>query len=459
MASPPASSASATASTRRELAPASRRITGAISGTGALSNLTVSYSSSGGSIALRLLCRPETRTRRSLYPVDRGTDCAIPGRQVFWSEVCAVRPAWCICAVMDRLRRWRSCGPGGRAGARHAGVTALILFAAAVTLALLVAVLSHQAWPPVVVAILVGIPALYLAWLAVPGVRSPEPAAAGKPAHGRLATMWNPVELGVHKAIGGGPMPPYVWRPHDEPLRAVLDPAVAASRLVVIRGGSSTGKTRAAYEAVAARLADWQLDYPRDIAALKERLDAGIPARTVLWLDELRQYADADEGPAVLGRLADLLGGEGHLVITTMWPEHWTTYTAAARAGPGPATRPGWPDGCWPGCPNSPAATPPRSIRPAAGSSTSLPVHPRRPGCRGPHHDPVLAARPRRPLRRAGRAGHPVPSRCPRPAASLPGPAVIPMAKRSSPRRWTLPGWATPARCLPRCCWRPRSGT
>ena len=50
--------------------------------------------------------------------------------------------------------------------------------------------------------------------------------------------------------IGGGPMPTYIRRPHDDLLRAVLDPAVPASRLVVVRGGSSTGKTRAAYEAV-----------------------------------------------------------------------------------------------------------------------------------------------------------------------------------------------------------------
>ena len=83
---------------------------------------------------------------------------------------------------------------------------------------------------------------------------------------------------------------------------------------MVVRSGSSTGKTRAAYEAVAARLADWQLDYPLNVAALKERLNAGIPARTVLWLGELRQYADADGGPAVLGRLADLLQGEGRLL-------------------------------------------------------------------------------------------------------------------------------------------------
>ena len=140
----------------------------------------------------------------------------------------------------------------------------------------------------------------------------------------------------MHQVIGGGPMPAYISRPHDEPLRAVLDPAVPASRLVVVRGGSSTGKTRAAYEAVAARLAGWQLDYPLDPGALAARLDAGIPVRTVLWLGELRRRR-LHGGPAVLGRLADLLKGEGHLLITTVWPEQWAAYAAAARSGPGTA--------------------------------------------------------------------------------------------------------------------------
>jgi hypothetical protein len=122
-------------------------------------------------------------------------------------------------------------------------------------------------------------------------------------------------------------------RSYDGVGEAVLDPAVPASRLVVVRGGSSTGKTRAAYEAVAARLADWQLDYPLDPGALAARLEAPIPASTVLWLGELRQYADVGGGATVLDRLARLLDGEGHLVITTMWPEQWAAYTAAAQTG------------------------------------------------------------------------------------------------------------------------------
>ncbi len=256
-------------------------------------------------------------------------------------------------------------------------MTALALLAVTAALAVLLAVRYHLTGATVVVAILGTVPtlaALYLAWAALPGAISPpETGAMKKPAYGRLAGRWDPVELGVHQVIGGGPMPAYVRRPHDELLRAVLDPAVEASRLVVVRGGSSTGKTRAAYEAVATRLADWQLDYPLDPGALAARLEAGIPARTVLWLGELRQYADAGGGPEVLARLADLLQGEGHLVITTMWPEHWETYITAARAGRGAADPAGTAGRLLERLPVLPGARDPARIDPARGGVVDVP--------------------------------------------------------------------------------------
>ena len=151
----------------------------------------------------------------------------------------------------------------------------------------------------------------------------------------RPAERWKPTELGVHPATGGGrpgSMPAYVRRPHDEVLRSMLDPGVPGSRLIVVRGEACTGKSRAAYEAVADRLADWSLEYPPTAAALAARLEAGIPAWTVLWLGELCRYADADGGAAALSRLAGLLEGDGHVVITTIWPEHWAAYVTAAGA-------------------------------------------------------------------------------------------------------------------------------
>jgi hypothetical protein len=137
-------------------------------------------------------------------------------------------------------------------------------------------------------------------------------------ADARPAGRWEPTELGVHPVAGSHTsMPAYIRRPHDETLRTMLDPEVAGSRLIVIRGDAGTGKSRAAYEAVAARLGDWSLEYPPTAAALAARLDAGIPAWTVLWLGELRRYADADGGGAALSGLAELLEGDGHMVITT----------------------------------------------------------------------------------------------------------------------------------------------
>jgi hypothetical protein len=157
----------------------------------------------------------------------------------------------------------------------------------------------------------------------------------------RLAGQWTPGELGVHPVAGGGPLPAYIRRPHDERLRVILAPPVAGSRLVVVRGEPGAGTTRAAWEAVADVLAEWPLEYPRTAAALAARLEAGIPAGTVLWLGELGRYADADDGAAALNRLGDLLDEDGYLVVTTIWPWQWDTYSAAVGAGRG-AGDPAW---------------------------------------------------------------------------------------------------------------------
>jgi hypothetical protein len=154
--------------------------------------------------------------------------------------------------------------------------------------------------------------------------------------HGKPVEGWDPVNLGVHQAIGGGRLPKYVRRHHDNLLNAVLDPTVSANRLVVLRGASSTGKSRAAYQAVMNQLPHWRIDYPRTATALAQRLFEGIRRRTVVWLGELRHYAEADRGDTALGGLADLLTRQGEVVvITTLWHEHWTAYTASNRGGPG----------------------------------------------------------------------------------------------------------------------------
>jgi hypothetical protein len=109
----------------------------------------------------------------------------------------------------------------------------------------------------------------------------------------------------------------------------------------VVRGEPVAGTSRAAWEAVADVLAEWPLEYPRTAAALAERLEAGIPAGTVLWLGELGRHADADDGAAALDRLGNLLEEDGYLVVATIWPWQWDAYIAAVGAGRG-AGDPAW---------------------------------------------------------------------------------------------------------------------
>jgi hypothetical protein len=202
-------------------------------------------------------------------------------------------PEWCIPAVMDRLRSWRLRRSTGRASAWRAGMMALVTAG----LALLLSFLFHLDLAAVAVAILGGLPTAYLTLLALPG-------SVRKPAYGRLVRRWNPVELGVQQVIGGGSVPVYIRRPHDRLLRAVLDPAVAASRLVVVRGGSSTGKSRAACEAVADRLARWHLDYPLDPGALAARLDPGPHGAVAGRAASVRRHRGRPGGPGPPGRSA-----------------------------------------------------------------------------------------------------------------------------------------------------------
>ncbi|MFI1398579.1 hypothetical protein [Streptomyces sp. NPDC020681] len=144
---------------------------------------------------------------------------------------------------------------------------------------------------------------------------------------------WNPHELGVHPAVSTDALPSYVLREHDAALRELLSSQAAGNRLIVLKGGSSTGKTRSLYEAVAGLLPGWALIHPPGVDTLHEVLVQGMRPRTVLWLDELRNYVEADPQQRVLERLCLLRQQRGQVVVvTTLWPDYW----AQLMAGPEP---------------------------------------------------------------------------------------------------------------------------
>ena len=154
-----------------------------------------------------------------------------------------------------------------------------------------------------------------------------------------LDEVTDPFVLEVHRPVqpedappGLPLLPPYVPREHDQVLGQVVRAAAGGrSGIAVLVGGSSTGKTRACWEALAL-LRDqdppWRLWHPidpsRPDAALREL--PGIGPRTVVWLNEAQFYldpADAGLGERVAAGLRELLRDPGRapvLVLATMWP-------------------------------------------------------------------------------------------------------------------------------------------
>jgi tetratricopeptide (TPR) repeat protein len=168
-------------------------------------------------------------------------------------------------------------------------------------------------------------------------------AASPQPGPGLLlAKVTNPFELEVRHPIPtldqeATQLPPYVRRKHDDALDAAVAQALAGySKLVVLVGEPSTGKTRACWEAVQSLgqvQNGWRLWHPIDPTKPEAMLeDLGrIGPRTVIWLNDAQHYLltpSSDLGERVAAGLRELLRSPERgpvLVLGTLWPEHWAT--------------------------------------------------------------------------------------------------------------------------------------
>ncbi|MEU9410951.1 hypothetical protein AB0E08_35390 [Streptomyces sp. NPDC048281] len=134
-------------------------------------------------------------------------------------------------------------------------------------------------------------------------------------------------------------LPPYIPRPSslDDLLRRELSQAAEGSRLVMVVGGSSTGKSRSCWEAVRAELPAWRIVQPLDPerpAALLRTVQEGLlEPRTVLWLNDANLYLLVrDYAAQVAATLQALLTDRQRgpvLVLGTMWPDFWYKLTEA----------------------------------------------------------------------------------------------------------------------------------
>ncbi|RBQ17248.1 hypothetical protein DP939_25205 [Spongiactinospora rosea] len=207
-----------------------------------------------------------------------------------------------------------------------------------------------------------GLAALWVAIITLrrappPSGAGPAPAAQGSAEPERPEPGWpleqvrDPFHFGleVHHAIDSPlpdapPLPVYVPRAHDRALGEVVARAAAgASGIAVLVGGSSTGKTRACWEALAplrGRELPWRVWHPIDPTRPEAALADlhGIAPYTVVWLNEAQFYLRPDTvGEQVAAGLRELLRDERRgpvLVLATLWPGEWDALTARPAAGP-----------------------------------------------------------------------------------------------------------------------------
>ncbi|GAA4514049.1 hypothetical protein GCM10023191_082050 [Actinoallomurus oryzae] len=182
------------------------------------------------------------------------------------------------------------------------------------------------------------------------GAQAQPPSPSASPVGLFLAQLADPFALEVHRPVelqnppvGLGVLPAYVPREHDARLAQVVREVVAGeSRIAVLVGGSSTGKTRACWEALGPlreRPEPWRLWHPIHPTPAEAALAAldQVGAYTVIWLNEAQFYLDTGTnglGERLAASLRDLLRDVGRgpvLILATLWPEYWTALTTPAK--------------------------------------------------------------------------------------------------------------------------------
>ncbi|MEU9709208.1 helix-turn-helix domain-containing protein [Streptomyces sp. NPDC047967] len=175
---------------------------------------------------------------------------------------------------------------------------------------------------------------------------------AGGP--GRPIEQWDPHDLEVHPsgvsatASSVRMLSGYVRRTHDQVLADSVSKVMeGCSRMLVLVGSSSTGKTRACWEAVQPLgETGWRLWHPYDPTRAEAALAdlEHVAPRTVVWLNEAQHYlGDPLVGERIAAALHSLLTDPSLgpvLILGTLWPEYANQYTAIPRPGiPDPHSR------------------------------------------------------------------------------------------------------------------------
>ncbi|GAA1446690.1 helix-turn-helix transcriptional regulator [Nocardiopsis tropica] len=155
----------------------------------------------------------------------------------------------------------------------------------------------------------------------------------------------DPYHLGIHPAVeaplrlsatrslphrGTAALTSYIGRAHDEQLAQIVEAAVGGqSRMAVLVGSSSIGKTRACWEVIRS-LSElgWRLWHPFDLTCAEAALAdmRRVVPRTVIWLDDAQNYLGAGGGlgERIAAALHTLLTDSDRapvLILGTLWED------------------------------------------------------------------------------------------------------------------------------------------
>ncbi|MBF6411633.1 hypothetical protein [Nocardia cyriacigeorgica] len=143
-----------------------------------------------------------------------------------------------------------------------------------------------------------------------------------------------PIEL-RGRAVNLPVLPRYARRAHDKCLQAVVDESIAGkSRIVCLVGESSTGKSRALWEAVGRLPSSWRIWNPFDPSPVESLLSAVslVTPRTVVWLNDIHLSLSASDelGERAAAALRTLIYDNTRapvLILSTAWPDDWRELT------------------------------------------------------------------------------------------------------------------------------------
>ncbi|CAL9618726.1 hypothetical protein SUDANB121_05816 [Nocardiopsis dassonvillei] len=137
-----------------------------------------------------------------------------------------------------------------------------------------------------------------------------------------LVSNANLYQVGVHRSLGGnGAVVTYVERDIDANLRAQTTKAGIGGGFVLVVGGSASGKTRAAWQAVVTQFPNHSLIIPEvgsDLPSLTRRVkvEASRSSGVVVWLDDIDRHINTNSSldVAMIYSLVEM----GVVVIATL---------------------------------------------------------------------------------------------------------------------------------------------